>query len=146
VAVASLGCSDAVSPASSLVVRATFDRTQVRSGESITAAADIENSGATALTISSSMASSIEVRDARNRVVFFGQSGAFTMAAVAYPPRLLEPGQRIAETAAWGTELVGAVGGPAPPGVYRLRVAVAVLGRKVRYAYSTPVEVTVLPP
>ena len=143
------GCNDVAAPRPDIAVRATIDRTQFRVGDEVTIRAEVRNEGAAAarVPVPSTM---LEVRDASNRVVFFGRSGTF--AAIGYPPRIVGPGDVVTESPMWATHVVGLTGGDAPAGTYRVRVAVLLLRRSdyvidaasVRYVFSEPIEVSVV--
>jgi hypothetical protein len=139
-----VGCSDPSAP-SSLSVSASLDRTRARPGDAITVATEALNTGEVAVRLPGKLYAMLEVRDAANRVVFFGRSGTFTMELP--PPRVLEPGERVTDRPFWAVVVVGTSTSQAPPGVYRVRAAVSVLGgKKVHYFFSEPMEVTVEAP
>ena len=145
VALALIGssCQDSNAPARSLAVRATLERTQYRAGESVSVPVEIENTGEGLVRIpGGSIVAFLEVRNAAERVVFFGRSGTFVMPASG--TRFLEPGERVTDKPVWSGQVLGPPDVTADPGTYRLRAAVAV-GDKADYVLSDPVDVTILP-
>ena len=140
VALALLGasCRDSGAPMS-LDIRATLQRAQYRTGDSVTVAVEIENTGEGALRIPGGLFAFLEVRNAGGKVVFFGRSGTFL--AVLPPPRILERGERVTDAPIWGGVVVGPANVTPEPGKYRVRAAVTVLG-KGDYVFSAPLDVT----
>jgi hypothetical protein len=135
-------CGDSTAPASSVAIRATVDHTPYRAGETVAVRVEVENIGDRALQISGNMASFLEVRNAAGNVVFFGRSGTFVM--VLYPPRILEPGETVSDRPLWAGVVAGPASAVAEPGTYRVRAAVRVLSPR-DYAFSSPLEVTIVP-
>ena len=136
-------CRDSTGPATALDVRASVARLQYRVGDTVTVPVEIENTGARAVQIPGSLYSFLEVRDAAGKVVFFGRSGIFTM--VAYPPRTLEPGERVNDVPFWGGVVIGPAQSVAAPGTYRLRAAVHPRGKNAHYVFSAPLDVRIAP-
>ena len=144
VALALMGasCRDSNAPAPSVAVRASVDRLQYHVGDSVGVPVEVENISDRAVRISGNLAAFLEVRNAAGKVVFFGRSGVF--AAVAYPPRVLEPGELINDRPWWGLVVIGPASSVAEPGTYRVRAAVRVLSAR-DYTFSSPLEVTIVP-
>ena len=143
VALALVGASCRESSAPTpLDVRATVARLQYRAGDTVSVPVEVENTGDAAVRINGSLPAFLEVRNAAGKVVFFGRSGTFAM--VAYPPRILEPGERVADTPLWGGVVVGPSNITAEPGRYRIRAAVLVGGRR-DYVFSAPLDITLVP-
>ena len=147
-----LGACDMTEPRPFVSVGAMAERTQVRVGDKAVVIAEIANYGGASAHVSGSLPSFLEVRDASNRIVFFGRSGNFALAA--YPPQEIAPGERITDSPFWATAIIGGGGdGSAPPGTYRVRAAVMVLEggrgniltRPRSYVYSEPLDITVTP-
>ena len=145
-------CSDATAPVPAVAVRATIDRTQFRVGDEVTFATEVRNEGNAAARVPGFPTVFLEVRDAENRVVFFGRSGTF--AAVAYPPRILEPGEQLTDSPIWATRVIGPSASAAPAGEYRVRAAVLLLTENafVRkalgsgYVFSEPIPIRIVAP
>jgi len=144
VALALMGasCRDSNAPGPSVTVRASVDRLQYHVGDSVSVPVEVENTGDRPVRVSGNFASMLEVRNAAGKVVFFGRSGVF--AAVAYPPRVLEPGELINDRPLWGLVVIGPASPVAEPGTYHVRAAVRVLAAR-GYTFSSPLEVTIVP-
>ena len=137
---ASAACSDSNAP-TSLAVRATLERTQVRIGEAIRVPVEIENTGAKAVRINGGDAIAfLEVRNSSGAVVFFGRSGTFTLPAGT---TILDVGERVSDAPVWSGELMGPATTTPQPGTYQIRAAVPV-GSKGNYVLSNPLEVSLI--
>ena len=136
---ASVGCSDSNAP-TSIAVRATLDRTQVRIGETIRVPVEVENTGGKAVRINSGTIAFLEVRNSSGTVVFFGRSGTFTLSAGM---TTLDVGERVSDAPVWTGELMGPATVTPQPGIYRIRAAVPI-GSKGNYVLSDPLDVTLI--
>ena len=137
---ASVACSDSNAP-TSIAVRATLERTQVRLGETVRVPVEVENTGSKAVQINGGDAIAfLEVRNASGTIVFFGRSGTFSAPSTT----ILDVGERVSDAPAWTGELMGPATVTAQPGAYRIRVAVPV-GSKGKYVLSEPLDVTLTP-
>jgi hypothetical protein len=135
----SAACSDSNAP-TSIAVRATLQRTQVRIGESVRVPVEIENTGSKAVRINSGTVAFLEVRNSSGTVVFFGRSGTFTLPAGS---TFLDVGERVSDTPMWSGELMGPTTVTPQPGAYRIRAAVPV-GSKGKYVLSDALDVTLI--
>ena len=142
------GCSPATGPVPALRVTAALDRSQAAVGDTVTILVEAVNAGDRPLRVpGGGGVAFLEVRDAEGRVVEFGRRLGPTI-MIGYPPRELAPTERLSDRPRWAGELRAPAGAVAPPGVYRVRAAVPVLGvgGRPRYAYSNAVEVRLTAP
>ena len=140
-----LGCGSATDPAAALRVTATPDRAVLAPGDTVSVAVEAMNaSGADMLVPGGGPFTFLEVRDDRGRVVEFARRGVFP--SIAYMPRALGPGERLADRPRWAGELADPAGATAAPGVYRIRAAIRLPGKGAGVAYSNTVEVRIAAP
>jgi hypothetical protein len=137
---AAAACADSSAP-TSIAVRATLERPQVRIGDAVRVPVEIENTGAKAVRINGgNTIAFLEVRNSSGTIVFFGRSGIFTLSSTT---TTLDVGERASDAPVWSGELIGPDSFTPQPGRYRIRAAVAV-GSNAKYILSDPLDVTLI--